>query len=110
MKKTRLRQKITDSKPKLHPELRVHLLEAMMQALLIRKRAQPTSIKRLEPLERDYARVADRASGPMQALAKLSADATHLGPRHALNQGHLIWAESPDRPAFHFFRQRSSSG
>ena len=48
-----------------------------MQALLIRKMAQPTSIKRLERLESDYARVAAGASGEMQRLAKLSADTTH---------------------------------
>jgi hypothetical protein len=46
----------------------VNLLEVMMQALLIRKMAQPTTIKRLERLERDYARLAGRASGPMQRL------------------------------------------
>ena len=73
MKNPRLRRKKSGSEPKLHPELRPHLLYAMMQALTIHEMADRTRLRRLERVEKDCAGLAERSSGAVQMLGRCVA-------------------------------------
>ncbi len=65
--------KQSGAEPKLHPELREHLLYALLQAVLIQKMANPAQLRRLESMEKGWAGIAERTSGDVQMLASYSA-------------------------------------
>jgi hypothetical protein len=73
MKNPRLRRKKSESEPKLPPELRPELLNAMMQALIICEMGDRAKVRRLEGVERECVRLAGRSTGAVEALCRLTA-------------------------------------